>query len=106
MYWYSDVDQETVLNEAAEALCATADNVNNEAYIDRYPGDENNTIQFRIRLHDERIYLHIGDPSYDKDHRGDIGAGLVCIPEDKETAKEQVKTALNEAKEHKAMRPK
>ena len=104
MYWYSDVDQETVLNEAIEALKQYANDIDPTQYVERWPNDEGTLIRFRIRLHNDRIYLHIGSPDYDKDHRGHIGAGLIDINDDTESIRESVQSTLDEAKERQAIK--
>lgn len=49
-----------------------------------YPGivQEIDTIDFRLRYHDDTLYLHTGDAQYDTDHRGVVEAGTIEVNAD------------------------
>jgi hypothetical protein len=53
---------------------------------------------FRLRLHDEVLYLHTGDAQYDKDHRGYIGASSVSTDGelDSDSIEDVVRSAIDE----------
>lgn len=48
-----------------------------EGTFNPYPGDQKPGIKFRVRFHESTLYLHIGAPGYDRDHRGTIEAGEI-----------------------------
>ena len=61
--------------------------------------DEDRFFEFRIRLHDGDWYLHIGDPSYDQDHRGSIGAGSVSVEDVETDIRAEVVRVLEQARD-------